>query len=302
MKIYSCTRLSVAMVLIVVVCTAGGCAPKAESYDTLVIDRPTPQGTVPPPAEPAPAPEPYRPYADRQSPPPASAYTVASAGNAALFAKKCASGRAPRMAVYVNRRLASSPREWEPVQRASAHYTEETKKNEEGKTKEKSTDATLTVSRDARRIEVVGVLLEQNWAWRFEDAIKGPFINAGAAVIDRDMMMRLAGADTTTPDNANIKSIETEGLRGKADILTQIEISLQPEPYRGFLYRIKAVEVATGKTLAAFNSMSWPMSRNTQGEYVPSPGGGYVQAPYPNPELVGGWIANDLMAALGPKL
>jgi hypothetical protein len=147
--------------------------------------------------------------------------------------------------------------------------------------------------------EGVGHYLEQQWAWRLEDAIQQPLLDANAHVVERAVIMRLAAA-ARNPDplaEMPVKTIEMDALADKADVLVEIRISSFPDEKRGYIYRQRAYNVRTGQLLYSSSSRNWPRSRRVKGEWKATDTG-YERAAYPDPDELGRYLAQDMMEGL----
>ena len=302
MRPHRCSVMACGVLFLVAVCVGCATAPKkkVETYDELIIDRPTPPGEVPSAEEPVVA-QPYRP-----DPGPAPSPGADGGGISVIlpgFSSAYERAKRPRIAVYVNRTLSGEVQEWTSTRRESVGYGETVRKEEGGKTSTTTTTGGAAASTQTRTGNGQGKFIEQKWAWRLEDAIQAPLLDAGARLVDRDLIMRLAAAATphTAYEDLAVKTIEMEALKGHADILAEVEISLTPDGRRGYLYRLRACDIDSGQVLVSKSSASWPRSRRTTGEYVATTEG-YQKTAYPNPEQVGAWLAQDLMEGLAQQL
>ena len=301
---YRLSCIAVALVTLSVVCA--GCATEKRvrtmQYQTIGKEVPTPAGPVEPPIEPVQV-EPYRPYPET-APATAPADDSAMAESAAAFAGKYREAQQPRIAVYVNRTLSGEVREWTTDARARIAYGETVHKESDGKTKSTATSGAITASVDTRvNDDSEGRPLDEKWAWRLEDAIQQPLLHAGARLVERKLIMRLAATAAGTPayEDVSVRGIEMSALKGHADILAEIQISAGPDPKRGYIYRTRAYEINTGRVLGSTSSATWPRSRRAKGELFVTETG-YERTGYANPEKLGTWLAQDLMESLAGSM
>lgn len=276
-----------------------GCASK-EEHEGLIIDRPTPPGEVPPPnPEGSAAAEPYRPYPEEAAPTGPQLDSVVSA-----FAAQYTAAGKPRIAVYLNRELSAEVREWVSDTRLAIEGASTQTTTKDGKTTTKTSEGNITGSVQDRADEGNRLQPAEHWAWRLEDALTQPLLDAGVKLIDRALMMRLTANEAApSPGQAiHFKTIEMNALKGKADILVEVLISSGQDPKWGYIFRTKAMDINAGQLLVSTSSADWPPAWKPKGEWINSPEGGYERSNIINPKKVGNWIAQDLMAKLGPRL
>lgn len=291
--------LSIAMRCIAVAVLTLGCQTTSnkEQIEHQVIDQPTPPGIIEPPRADVQAPKPYRPYGEAEP-----AYAQVEMGFEKIareFADKYAKAKKPRIALYVNRVLDGDVREWQGNTRVAVGYGETVREESDGKKTKRQVSGGAAISVETRQDAGAGVALDQTWAWRLEDAIRHPLIQAGAHIVDRKIIMRLAAADIggTAYGDVSIKTIEMAALKGSADILAQVAISRTTDPKHGYLYRLEVFDINTGRILLSTSSANWPRSRSARGELV-STSKGFERSNYANPQTLGNWLARDLMAGL----
>ena len=287
-----CMTLAVCLALIGLSC----------AKDTVVLlDRPTAPGEVPPPKLEGPAKvEPYRPYPEESAVP--AAPSGLSAADMALFKAKYHAAKSPRIAVYLNRQLSANVREWESNVRVATDISMTTTTKDGSKTKTESTQGTVATAVQTRADEGDrGAMGPETWQWRLEDAIANQLLGAGVKMVDRALMMRLTAADAVPAGTAPaVKTVETNALRGKADILVEIVVSNDPDPKLGYLYRVRAYDIDSGQVLLSTSSANWPPTRRAKGELVTTDRG-YERTALPKPETIGGWLAQDLMSGLAAR-
>jgi hypothetical protein len=87
------------------------------------------------------------------------------------------------------------------------------------------------------------VMSEQD-SWRFQDAFSDPFIKAGARLVDRNTMIRIAG------DAADKQRSESAALAGLADLFVEVLMSVDPASPSGYMFRATAKDAKTGQIIA----------------------------------------------------
>lgn len=87
------------------------------------------------------------------------------------------------------------------------------------------------------------VMSEQD-SWRFQDAFSDPFSKAGARLVDRNTMIRIAG-DATDKQRG-----ESAALAGLADLFVEVLMSVDPASPSGYVFRATAKDAKTGQIVA----------------------------------------------------
>lgn len=87
--------------------------------------------------------------------------------------------------------------------------------------------------------------------WQFQDGFLGPFLRAGAYVVDRAAIVRLTGINA---GGMNGKAIETQAISGMADILIEVLVANQGQSRTGYELRARVLETKTGRILGYVNS------------------------------------------------
>lgn len=280
-----------------------GCATKQEDIEVISVERPHGSNPIPPAGEPVVI-ETDEQRAQNSAP----AVRAVAEDVAADFKKEYAGAGEPKIAVLVNRTLSGEVREWKSNTRIIIGHGGTASRTREDDKKGNRTEMAqvregVSSSVEVRADDGAGKYLEEDWAWRLEDAVMNSLMDAGAHVVDRELVMRLAAAEIghTAHEDLPIKTIEMNALKGKADILAEIQISRDKDPRKGYVFRVQAYRIETGERLVAKNSMGWPRSRSTRGELIITDTG-YERADYPKPENVGLWLAEDLMQGLAKRL
>ena len=101
--------------------------------------------------------------------------------------------------------------------------------------------------------------------WRFEKGFEDPFLKAGARLVDRSSMIRIAG--DKHPGASDVQRIEMSALRGHADVFIEVLMTYDSGSPSGYLFRATAKDVNTGAVIAdAMSDGATPGSGLT--EYV----------------------------------
>jgi len=87
--------------------------------------------------------------------------------------------------------------------------------------------------------------------WQFQDGFLGPFLKAGAYVVDRAAIVRLTGVNA---GGMNGKAIETKAISNMADILIEVLAANQGQSRSGYELRARVLETKTGRILGYVNS------------------------------------------------
>lgn len=108
--------------------------------------------------------------------------------------------------------------------------------------------------------------------WRFQDGFEGPFLTAGARLVDRNTIIRVMG--DTKPEVTDRQRIETSALRGLADVFVEVlQVQDRGSP-SGYVFRAIAKDVNTGQIIATVTSDGADKSRlSDTAEYVPTSNG-----------------------------
>lgn len=269
-----------------------------EKHTVEFLDEKTEPGSIEP-ADPQPAVQPYRP-AGTASPVAAAPSEVASD---VLEAFRVAYNRAgkPRMVVFVNRDFSDDVRDWGSDVRLKEGYVE-SRVTDEGRVTGSGTAITTVETRNdgERRPR------DEQWMWRLENAVCDPLLASGTNLVDRAMAMRLT-ATSATPDalgEVSVKQVETNALKGHADILIEVLVSNAKDAKFGYVFTVKGTSVKDGRILVRVSSASWPPSKRSRarGELQLDGEGQVVNADLPNPELMGTWVTEDLLRGLAKSL
>ena len=87
--------------------------------------------------------------------------------------------------------------------------------------------------------------------WQFQDGFLGPFLRAGAFVVDRAAIVRLTGVNA---GGMSGPAIETKAISGMADILIEVLAGNTSQSRTGYELRARVLETKTGRILGYVNS------------------------------------------------
>ncbi len=124
------------------------------------------------------------------------------------------------------------------------------------------------VSASGQRVDVEGTArmnpqearknLEGILNWKVESGFKKTFIQGGARLINRDMIMRTQGADAKANDEVNTHSLETKAMMGKADMMVEILLAPSAESESGLAFQVNVTAIETGETIASVYTDAMP--------------------------------------------
>jgi hypothetical protein len=160
----------------------------------------------------------------------------------------------PRLAFFWNRQLSDTLNQWYGDQRLvvtdSGQGSVSGDLNLEGSgNRQRTIEAQSRVgSTDKKRMQP-----SENWEWEFQDGFLSPFLESGAAVIDRTAILRITGAKERGVDDL---TIETRSLQGMADYLVEVLVAPTSQSPVGDELRARILDVQTGRILAYVNSRS----------------------------------------------
>jgi hypothetical protein len=207
--------------------------------------------------------------------PPAEVVNGGRDDEATLDEFRNAYGRAgqPRLAIYMNRKLASDTSEFRTEERVVV--SGRGKEEQSGFEAKSSTgNAQLEVSKQTHAGDTgrrAGP--EEEWMWDFEEGFTNAFLDADATLIDRATILRLSGADD---EKARADGSRSDGRTVEMGALTKyaevyVEITMIPsESSTGWKVRALAKEIKTGKVLAQARADAQISDVNKDGkrEYV----------------------------------
>lgn len=173
---------------------------------------------------------------------------------------------------------------------------------ESGSATKETVQETASVAVERRVNEGERPAWPESWQFRMEDAFINQLLPAGVILVDRALMMRLTAADAGSTPGAQIqlKPLEINALRGKADILAELVVSQDPDPKHGYVYRVSAYDVNTGQVLLSTDSGNWPRSQRIKGELVATDEG-YKRTITSNPAQAGKRLAVAFMNGLAAR-
>lgn len=214
-------------------------------------------------------------------------------------------GRAgqPRIAIYMNRKLASDTSEFRTEERVVV--SARGKEDQSGFEAKSSTgNAQLEISKQTHAGDTgrrAGP--EEEWMWDFEEGFTNAFLDADATLIDRATILRLSGADDEKSradgSRSDSRTVEMSALTKYAEVF--VEITMVPsESSTGWKVRAVAKEVKTGKLLAQARADAQFSELNKDGkkEFVAGESG-YVKKTFADtPVDQGETLAYNLMEAV----
>ena len=157
----------------------------------------------------------------------------------------------PRLAFYWNRQLTDTLNQW---------YSDTRIVNSTKSDGSMSGDITLNQSNNSQNtIEIQRRSPDERrrpqptetWEWEFQDGFLGPFLQAGATVLDRTAIIRITGADLAKSDDL---TIETKALQGMADLLVEVLVTPSGQATTGYELRARILDVRTGRIVAYVSS------------------------------------------------
>jgi len=225
----------------------------------------------------------------------------ASSQSAEAFRKAYEKARSPKIALYVNRELSSDVREWKSDVRISEGHGETKKKTKGAVTEKIVTAGADTLSVETRSDDGAGQARPDSWLWQLEDSFAQTMMAAGGRLVDRAMVMRLMAASSvdTAYEDVPVKKIETDALKGNADILVELVISRNPDPKQGDVYRTRAIDINSGVVLATSNTSGWRLSTDGPANEDPNE---RASDQLPDASSLGKRMAQELMGALAGSL
>jgi hypothetical protein len=207
---------------------------------------------VPPYAPPAPVGPPERDGTVMTKPAGKSGHGAFAeqSGTVASFADAYSRAGKPRLALYWNRQLSEALSDWySDVRMVQGSQNNSSMSGDFNLTQAGNSQNSLEIQRripDSRRGAV-----SESFEWEFQEAFLAPFLEAGATVVDRGAMMRLAAADEPASGE---KTIEVRGLQGKADYLMEVLVAPNWKSSTGYELRSRIIDVKTGAIVAMVNS------------------------------------------------
>lgn len=87
-------------------------------------------------------------------------------------------------------------------------------------------------------------------SWKFQDGFIEPWLDAGVNLIDRATIVRLTAAKHQNTDGLNTKTVETDALKGYADIFVEVLVDDFFENKGFYRFRVTAKDIDTGSLLA----------------------------------------------------
>lgn len=165
----------------------------------------------------------------------------------------------PRIAIFWNRELTDALDEWYGNSRTVVTQTGQGSLNGNLTSKSLSGDLNLsqsgssqtTIENQQRTGANQRIQPSESWDWQFQEGFIGPFLKAGAHVVDRAAIVRLTGVNAGGNSGP---AIETKALQSMADLLIEVLVSPQGQSTTGYELRARVLETNTGRILAYVNS------------------------------------------------
>lgn len=180
----------------------------------------------------------------------------------ASFRSAYAAAGKPRLAVYFNRELSDEIEEWKTPVRV-----EHTSTNLFGDRVQSETAVHFRTDSGQTHSD-----LPNRMTWALEQGFYQAFSAEKARLVDRKMMLRLAAAKR--PENGKamvaVRHVETDALKGHADILIELLIEAQPGSKSGYNFRAQATSVKTAQIIAMVNADDL---EPVKGRFVAGPNG-----------------------------
>ncbi|MCY4440424.1 MAG: hypothetical protein OXE53_09490 [Deltaproteobacteria bacterium] len=162
----------------------------------------------------------------------------------------------PRLAVFWNRRLDDRLREMEAESRVVFARTTAGRKDDGGTLSASTSEEKLSVSLEARRDSAPTSPLSEASGLRFQSGFLRPFLEQGARMIDRNMILRLTGTSRALADSSrpvrDRQLIEVLALKDHADFLIQIMPAPSDESGSGAVFHVSIIEIKSGRILGSF--------------------------------------------------
>ncbi len=137
-----------------------------------------------------------------------------------------------------------------------------------------------------------------------ESAFRQRLHDSGVRFIDRAVGVRFEAAENDR-EGVDPKLIESDAIRGKADILLEIVMVRDLSSPLGRGFRVKATSVATAEEMSFLYTLAQPLAPLRTGRYVGTEDGFKWQGPppwVPSVDQVGRTLAQEVMGALAPSL
>ena len=213
----------------------------------------------------------------------------------------------PRLAVFWNRLLDDQLREMESESRVVFARTTAGRAEDGGKTSTNRSQDKLSVSVETRPKNARTSPLSEVSGLRFQSGFLRPFIEAGAKMIDRNVILRLTGASRALDDPSrpvrDRQLIETLALKDHADLLIQIVLTKSDESGSAAVFHVSVVDVESGRILASFVDDATSANETGRSRKWKAVRGGYVEVenterPRVDLERMGRMLASQTMIAL----
>lgn len=235
---------------------------------------------------------------------------VAAAGQGSTrFAESYKAAGKPRIAILFNRQLSDEVREWRTEGRVvaigegSVTHTRDGVFGRESETV-KGPVAVAVQTQMEENGQRVGP--GERYTWGFEDGFMQPFLRAGAVLVDRATIMRLASRDISQGSKADpigVKKVEMDALVNNADVFIEILISRSPSALYGYEFKATAKEIRSGRILASSTSLNWDRTAMRPKKVITTDKGYQIvdDNAFPAVQKLSGDLALDLMNSLAAQ-
>lgn len=243
-------------------------------------------------------------------PPPPDRAAVA----ADRFRSAYARARSPRIIIFWNRALEDEvasdyenyerersvrSNDYHGLKEETSGPTGQSTREEGGSVEESSRETTS----GTRRLKPVrrGVISSEAVDWRIQQGFKVMLGRGGAQLVDRTMVMRLAGVAAKADAASNIQELEMVGINRYADILLEILATPDSSSPNGLTFRVTARDLKTTRPL--IDVVSNGIAPAQRMPYVAG-AGGFVRAATPpsGPSDIGRQLGLDVLSALAAAL
>ena len=213
----------------------------------------------------------------------------------------------PRLAVFWNRALDDRLREMEAESRVVFARTTARRTDDGGKLSASTAEDKLSVSLEARKDPARTSPLSEASGLRFQSGFLEPFLEAGARMIDRNVILRLTGASRALADPSrpvrDRQLIEVLALKDHADLLIQIMPTPSDEPDSGAVFHVSVIEIKSGRILGSFVRDATPAKETKTSRKWKAVRGGFVEVeetetPKVDLERLGRMLASQTMVVL----
>ena len=171
----------------------------------------------------------------------------------------------PRIAVYWNRQLSDQDGDWNGNQRTVIERNLQRNGLKAGKAEQGGESETTTISDQTREQSSSRSGPAELDMMEFEDGMIAAFESGGCQLVDRNVIVRLAGA--SAGGKSSLGS-ETGALKTYADILAEVVVVADPGGSLGYAFRVTMKSVTDGRILASIVHRPNEKSMSESGEFV----------------------------------